>query len=147
MFLEQSNYTWEKIDENLDRAVVGFDDSLMLTIVRFKKGGIGKLHQHIHSQAAYIASGSFEVQIDENKKPGFQIRAFFIGYSKKIPLNTLFTKGFRFSKWPHLGLSNRFIMRHSEGVSLFLSLFFLINVFIQPFNLVKLEINYLVCLL
>lgn len=68
MFLEQSNYRWEKIDENLDRAVVGYDDTLMLTIVRFKKGGIGKLHQHIHSQAAYIASGSFEVQIEERKK-------------------------------------------------------------------------------
>ena len=68
MFLKKSNYTWEKIDENLDRAVVGFDDSLMLTIVRFKKGGIGKLHQHIHSQVAFIASGSFEVQIGEEKK-------------------------------------------------------------------------------
>lgn len=68
MFLEQSNYYWEKIDENLDRAVVGYDDSLMLTIVKFKKGGIGKLHHHIHSQVAYIASGSFEVQIEEEKK-------------------------------------------------------------------------------
>lgn len=68
MFLEQSDYNWEKIDENLDRAVVGYDDSLMLTIVRFKKGGIGKLHQHTHSQVAYIASGSFEVQIEDEKK-------------------------------------------------------------------------------
>lgn len=68
MFLEQSDYKWEKIDENLDRAVVGYDDSLMLTIVRFKKGGMGKLHQHIHSQVAYIASGSFEVQIEDEKK-------------------------------------------------------------------------------
>lgn len=68
MFLEQSDYNWEKIDENLDRAVVGYDESLMLTIVHFKKGGIGKLHQHIHSQVAYIASGSFEVQIEDEKK-------------------------------------------------------------------------------
>ncbi len=68
MFLESSNYNWEKIDENLERAVVGYDASLMLTIVRFKKGGVGYLHQHIHSQVAYIASGSFEVQIEEEKK-------------------------------------------------------------------------------
>ena len=68
MFLEQSNYNWEKIDENLDRAVVGYDNSLMLTIVKFKKGGIGKLHNHVHSQVAYIASGAFEVQIEEEKK-------------------------------------------------------------------------------
>ncbi|WP_027377876.1 cupin domain-containing protein [Kaistella palustris] len=68
MFLEQSKYTWEKIDDNLERAVVGYDESLMLTIVRFKKGGVGKLHQHIHSQVAYIASGAFEVQIEDEKK-------------------------------------------------------------------------------
>ena len=68
MFLESKNYNWEKVDENLDRAVVAFDDSLMQTIVKFKKGGIGKVHNHIHSQVAYIQSGSFEVQIEDEKK-------------------------------------------------------------------------------
>ena len=68
MFLESKNYIWEKVDENLDRTVVAFDDSLMQTIVKFKKGGIGKLHHHIHSQVAYIESGSFEVQIEDEKK-------------------------------------------------------------------------------
>jgi quercetin dioxygenase-like cupin family protein len=78
MFLENTNYHWEKIDENLDRAVVGHDASLMLTIVRFKKGGIGYLHQHIHSQAAFIASGKFEVQIEEEKKILQSGDSFFI---------------------------------------------------------------------
>ena len=68
MFLEQNQMQWEIIDENLERAIVGFDDSLMQTIVKFKEGGIGYLHHHIHSQAAYIAKGTFEVQIENEKK-------------------------------------------------------------------------------
>lgn len=83
MFLESSNYYWEKIDDNLERAVVGYDEALMLTIVRFKKGGIGYLHQHIHSQVAYIASGIFEVQIKEEKK------ILKIGDSFFIPSNLI----------------------------------------------------------
>ena len=68
MFFESKNYHWERIDENLERALVGYDSSLMLTVVKFKKGGIGYLHKHIHSQAAFIASGKFEVQIDGEKR-------------------------------------------------------------------------------
>ena len=68
MFLESKDFVWEKIDENLERALIGFDDSLMQTIVRFKKGGIGYLHHHFHSQCAFIAKGSFEVQIENEKK-------------------------------------------------------------------------------
>ncbi|SFI52415.1 cupin domain-containing protein [Halpernia frigidisoli] len=78
MFLESKNYNWEKVDENLDRAVVAFDDSLMQTIVKFKKGGIGKLHNHIHSQVAYIESGSFEVQIEDYKKVLTKGDTFFL---------------------------------------------------------------------
>lgn len=82
MFFENSNYHWEKIDENLERALVGYDDKLMLTVVRFKKGGIGYLHQHIHSQAAFIASGKFEVQIENEKKILSGGDSFFIPTNK-----------------------------------------------------------------
>lgn len=68
MFLENKDYKWEKIDDNLERAIVGYDNSLMQTIVRFKKGGIGYMHQHIHSQVAFILKGTFEVQIEDEKK-------------------------------------------------------------------------------
>jgi quercetin dioxygenase-like cupin family protein len=82
MFLESKNYNWEKIDENLERAIVGFDKSLMQTIVRFKKGGIGYLHQHIHSQVAFILKGSFEVQIEEEKMILQSGDTFFIPTNK-----------------------------------------------------------------
>ncbi len=78
MFFENKNYRWEKIDENLERAIVAYDDALMLTVVKFKKGGIGYLHNHIHSQSAYIEKGKFEVQIENEKKILSAGDSFFI---------------------------------------------------------------------
>lgn len=82
MFNEAKNYQWEKIDDNIERAIVGFDSSLMLTIVKFKKGGIGYLHQHFHSQVAYIAQGAFEVQIESEKQILKSGDSFFIPSNK-----------------------------------------------------------------
>lgn len=78
MFFTSENYNWEKIDGNLERAILGYDEKLMLTIVRFKKGGIGYLHQHFHSQVAFIAKGIFEVQIENEKKILKSGDSFFI---------------------------------------------------------------------
>jgi quercetin dioxygenase-like cupin family protein len=82
MFLESKEYNWQKIDDNLERAIIGYDSSLMQTIVRFKKGGIGYLHQHFHSQVAFIIKGSFEVQIEEEKKILHSGDTFFIPTNK-----------------------------------------------------------------
>ncbi len=82
MFLKSKEYNWQKIDENLERAIIGHDNSLMQTIVRFKKGGIGYLHQHIHSQVAFIVKGSFEVQIEKEKKVLHSGDTFFIPSNK-----------------------------------------------------------------
>ncbi|MFN3942000.1 MAG: cupin domain-containing protein [Flavobacterium sp.] len=82
MFLDSKNYHWEKIDEYLERTIVAYDDALMLTLVRFKKGGIGYLHQHIHSQVAYIAKGTFEVQIETEKQILKSGDSFFIPTNK-----------------------------------------------------------------
>ena len=47
MFFESKNYHWEKIDETLERALVGYDSSLMLTVVKFKKGEAPKYYGNI----------------------------------------------------------------------------------------------------
>ena len=82
MFLESKKYKWEKIDENLERAIIGYDNTLMQTIVRFKKGGIGYLHKHVHSQVAFIIKGTFEVQIEDEKKVLQSGDTFFIPSNK-----------------------------------------------------------------
>jgi quercetin dioxygenase-like cupin family protein len=66
MFFESKNYHWERIDENLESALVGYDSSLMQTLFDLKRRD-RLFHKHIHSQCAFIAKGKFEVQIENEK--------------------------------------------------------------------------------
>ena len=68
MFFKTEEIAWESIEDNIERQIVGYDASLMMVTVRFKKGAIGYLHQHFHSQAAYVAEGKFEVVIENEKE-------------------------------------------------------------------------------
>ncbi|MDP2162185.1 MAG: cupin domain-containing protein [Flavobacterium sp.] len=68
MFFENKSTLWETIDENIERQIVGHDQSVMMVNVHFKKGGIGAMHRHIHSQVTHIAEGKFEVTINNEMK-------------------------------------------------------------------------------
>lgn len=78
MFYETQNISWETVDENIDRQIVGFDDHIMMVNVRFKKGAIGYLHQHFHSQVTYVAEGSFEVTIADQTSVLSKGDSFFV---------------------------------------------------------------------
>jgi len=67
MFFESDGMNWEILDAKVSRQIMGYDDRIMLVKVRFEKGGIGALHQHEHSQTSYVAEGTFEVTIGEQK--------------------------------------------------------------------------------
>jgi len=67
-FLMESQTKWEDLGGGVFRQVVGYDDALMLVIVRFTKGAVGAVHHHFHSQSSFVASGSFEVSIKGEKK-------------------------------------------------------------------------------
>jgi quercetin dioxygenase-like cupin family protein len=78
VFIENKDIPWEQMDAGVKRKIMGYDDNLMVVKVNFEKGGVGKLHQHYHSQITHIESGVFEVEIDGVKKvlsagDGFQI--------------------------------------------------------------------------
>ena len=45
------------------RIMLGHDDTLMMLKMDFEKGAIGTVHQHEHTQATYVLSGSFEFTI------------------------------------------------------------------------------------
>lgn len=68
VFFENKSNNWEIIDKNIERQIVGYDQSVMMVNVRFKKGGIGAMHHHIHSQVTHIAEGKFEVTINKKTK-------------------------------------------------------------------------------
>ena len=67
-FITSGDIAWEKVDNGVERKILGHDDQVMMVCVRFEKGAIGSLHHHVHRQISYVESGRFEVTIDGNKK-------------------------------------------------------------------------------
>jgi quercetin dioxygenase-like cupin family protein len=77
-FVKSSELEWETVDKGVQRKVLGYDDQLMMVYFHFEKGAVGTLHHHVHRQIAYVASGSFEVTIDGNKKTLEQGDCYFV---------------------------------------------------------------------
>jgi quercetin dioxygenase-like cupin family protein len=67
-FIFNDELEWENVGEGIRRKIMGYDKNLMLVFVEFKKGSIGYIHKHHHTQVSYITKGSFEVNIDGVKK-------------------------------------------------------------------------------
>lgn len=68
MFIHASQIEFDKLEPGLERRILGYTDQMMMTEVKFAKGVVGVLHHHPHRQAAYVASGSFEVTINGEKQ-------------------------------------------------------------------------------
>jgi quercetin dioxygenase-like cupin family protein len=68
IFQFDDSMEWEVLDDHLKRKILGFNDDLMMVRIHFKKGGVGALHSHSHSQSTYVESGKFEVTIGDEKK-------------------------------------------------------------------------------
>jgi quercetin dioxygenase-like cupin family protein len=67
-FLIDSEQPSEDVGNGLFRQLMGYDEQLMLLKIKFQKGGIGYVHQHIHAQTSVVVSGVFEVTINGEKK-------------------------------------------------------------------------------
>ena len=68
IFQNQHELTWEAIDSGIQRQVFGYNTALMMVKVKFEKGALGAMHSHPHVQTSYVASGSFELTIGNEKK-------------------------------------------------------------------------------
>jgi quercetin dioxygenase-like cupin family protein len=66
--VEDNEIPWEIIDAKIKRKIMSYNDDLMLVKVAFEKGGIGLTHKHSHLQISYIASGIFEITINQEMK-------------------------------------------------------------------------------
>jgi quercetin dioxygenase-like cupin family protein len=77
-FIFGNNIEWENIGEGIQRKILGFDENLMMTLVDFKKNSRGTIHSHPQRQVTYIIRGSFEVQIEDEKRILKQGDSFFI---------------------------------------------------------------------
>jgi len=59
---------WEELGGGVSRKMLGYDNQIMMVLVKFDKGAIGSPHHHFHTQATYVVEGSFEFEIDGVKQ-------------------------------------------------------------------------------
>lgn len=58
----------EVCGEGTTRKILTYNQDLMMVEVTFEKGAIGAEHTHMHQQISYIAKGSFEFNLDGDKR-------------------------------------------------------------------------------
>lgn len=67
-FVRASSTPWQTAsDAGIRRQVLGHGPDLMLVRVDFEPGAVAALHHHPHRQVSYVASGRFEVTIDDER--------------------------------------------------------------------------------
>ncbi|MEQ8905676.1 cupin domain-containing protein [Ekhidna sp.] len=59
---------WEEFGGGVSRKFLGYDNQIMMVLVKFEKGALGSPHSHFHTQATYCVSGKFEFEIDGVKQ-------------------------------------------------------------------------------
>ena len=62
-FIKGSEEKKVAVDKGILRQNLGYDDSLFVARVSFERGSIGYVHQHHHSQVAYVESGVFDFTV------------------------------------------------------------------------------------
>ena len=66
-WLFNSEVKGESVAEGVERFVKSYTDELMVVENHFKKGAVGALHSHPHTQITYVVSGKFEFTIGDEK--------------------------------------------------------------------------------
>ena len=67
-FLLADEMKWEELGGGVSRQITGFNTQIMMVKVKFAKGSIGSPHHHFHSQTTYVAAGSFEFTVGDDKR-------------------------------------------------------------------------------
>lgn len=68
MFKKNSEVKSCNAGEGATRKVLSFGNDVMNVEVSFEKGAVGALHTHPHEQISYVVSGSFEYELDGDKR-------------------------------------------------------------------------------
>lgn len=53
----ENEMKWETVGDGVCRQIMGYDGQLMMVKVMFRKGSVGAMHEHYHSQVTYVVSG------------------------------------------------------------------------------------------
>ncbi|MBK7097505.1 MAG: cupin domain-containing protein [Sphingobacteriales bacterium] len=68
VFIGKMTFAWQDLGAGVKRKIISYDEQLMMVKVAFEQGAIGSLHHHYHTQMTYVISGSFEVQVGDEKQ-------------------------------------------------------------------------------
>ncbi|WP_051621326.1 cupin domain-containing protein [Leeuwenhoekiella sp. MAR_2009_132] len=68
LFFKSKKANWEQADSGITRQIVAHNQDLMVVSVKFKPGAIGRIHDHLHTQGSYVASGKFKITINGNSE-------------------------------------------------------------------------------
>jgi quercetin dioxygenase-like cupin family protein len=63
VFIKDKQLTLEKMNEGMQRKILGYQENLMLVKVFFEKGSAAAMHSHSHQQIGYIMEGTFDLEI------------------------------------------------------------------------------------
>ena len=67
-FIFEAETAWQDAGGGAERQILGYNDNIMMVKVSFKKGQVGAMHSHPHSQVTYVASGKFEFTVGDVTK-------------------------------------------------------------------------------
>lgn len=62
-FIFGDDTEWHDAGGGVVRQILGYNDNIMMVKVKFKKGQVGAMHSHPHSQVTYVASGKFKFTV------------------------------------------------------------------------------------
>lgn len=68
MFVQNENVKPQNVGNGVTRKILARGGSLMMVEVTFAKNAIGAEHTHIHEQISYVANGSFEFNLNGDRK-------------------------------------------------------------------------------
>jgi quercetin dioxygenase-like cupin family protein len=78
LFVDDQSLPWESVGEGVKRKIMTYDASLMMVKVAFETGGVGAVHQHIHTQMSYVESGTFAITIADETRIIRQGDVFYV---------------------------------------------------------------------
>lgn len=68
-FYEDARHLWIQVEPGIRRKIVGHTPNLLAAVVLFDQNAVGTAHEHEgHEQIAYVLAGSFEVEVDGEKR-------------------------------------------------------------------------------
>lgn len=62
--ISDEQVAWEDLGAGIQRKIMAYNETMMLTKVQFATGALGTLHQHSHTQVAYVSKGVFDIEIE-----------------------------------------------------------------------------------